>query len=163
MYSGGRLFLALSSRVTDEENRPLAGVAYIVLSPTVRSGVVSGSVVQQGYLAVSRNHLLFPSLAVNAQGRGVFAATLVGPDWYPSTVFVPFTMFSTPSTLNVAAAGLLPQDGFTGYDGDPSRWGDYSAAVVSTDGSLWIASEYIGNLPRTEFANWQTFIAQFKP
>lgn len=163
MYAAGRLYVAVASRVTDEAGRSLAGGAYIVLSPTIRKGALAGSVVQQGYLAASNNHLLFPAMAVNAQGRGVIAATLVGPDWYPSTVFVPFTTFSTPSTLHVVGLGLLPQDGFTGYDGDPSRWGDYSAAVVSTDGSLWIASEYIGNLPRTEFANWQTFIAQFNP
>jgi hypothetical protein len=112
---------------------------------------------------VTDHHLLFPSMAVDGQGRGVIAATLTGPSWYPSAVFVPFTTFSTPTTLRVAAAGLLPEDGFTGYDGSPARWGDYSGAVVASDGSFWIVSEYIGNLPRTTFANWHTFIAQYRP
>lgn len=163
MYVGGRLYVALSTRVFDEAGRNLAGIGYIVVSPTLRKNALTGTVVQQGYLAVSNNYLLFPTMAVNSQGRGAIAATLVGPDWYPSAVFVPFTTFTTPTTLRVVSAGLMPEDGFTGYEGSPSRWGDYSSAVVSTDGSLWVASEYIGNLPRTEFANWQTFIAQFKP
>ena len=169
MYVGGRLYIAVASRVTDEAGHSLAGGAYIVLSPAIRRAAANvpatpqGSVVQQGYLVAPNNHLLFPSMAVNAQGHGAIAATLVGPDWYPSTVFVPFTTFSTPSILRVVGPGLLPEDGFTGYRGVPARWGDYSAAVVSTDGSLWVASEYIGNLPRTELANWQTFIAQYKP
>ena len=47
----------------------------------------------------------------------------------------------------MAAAGVGPQDGFSGYKafGDPPRprWGDYGAAQF--DGTnLWIASEYIG-------------------
>lgn len=168
MYVGGRLYIAVASRVSDEAGHSLAGGAYIVLSPSIRrtavsSATVAGNVVQQGYLVAANNHLLFPSMAVDAYGHGAIAATLVGPDWYPSTVFVPFTTFSTPSILRVVAPGVLPEDGFTGYQGVPARWGDYSAAVVSTDGSLWVASEYIGNLPRTELANWQTFIAQYKP
>lgn len=163
MYSGGRLYLALATAVMDEASRNLAGGAFMVISPTIRGTNLAGTVVQQGYVVASNNHLLFPAMAVNAQGRGVISATLVGPNWYPSAVYIPFTLFSTPTTLRVAAPGLLPQDGFSGYRGSPSRWGDYSAAVVSTDGSLWVASEYIGNLPRTELANWQTFIAQFIP
>ena len=51
--------------------------------------------------------------------------------------------------IQVAAAGLGPQDGFTGYKAFAApnpprpRWGDYGAAAV--DGNdIWIASEYIG-------------------
>ena len=49
--------------------------------------------------------------------------------------------------IQIAAAGVGPQDGFSGYKafGDPPRprWGDYGAAAF--DGTdLWIASEYIG-------------------
>lgn len=162
IYAGGRLYVAVPSGVTDELGRRVAGAAYIVLSPTVRKGTLAGSAVQQGYVMVGNNHLLFPVMAVNAQGRGGIAATLVGPDWYPSAAFVPFTTFSNPSTLQVAARGVLPEDGFTGYEGSPARWGDYASAVISNDGSVWVVSEYIGNLPRTDYANWQTFIAQFK-
>ena len=79
------------------------------------------------------------------------------------------------------AAGVGPQDGFTGYKalvGDPPRprWGDYGAAVL--DGTdLWIASEYIGQTctyadwlsdftcggTRAQLGNWGTRISKVTP
>ncbi len=81
------------------------------------------------------------------------------------------------------AAGLGPDDGFTGYNAFQyfrPRWGDYGAAV--TDGSkIWIASEYIGQTcdyqewfldatadftcggTRTAYANWGTHISKIHP
>jgi hypothetical protein len=91
----------------------------------------------------------------------------LGPDYYPSAAFVPIETFSTSSTLYVAAPGVLPEDGFTGYPdtGFPqvgiARWGDYSAAVGTSDGSVWMATQYIPNLPRTDFANWGTLLARY--
>jgi hypothetical protein len=40
------------------------------------------------------------------------------------------------------------------------RWGDYSAARADARGRIWMATEYIPNLPRTERANWGTFVAR---
>ena len=106
-------------------------------------------------------------LAVNAQGKGAITATVVGPDWYPSAAFVPFDNVAAPSTIQIASAGTLPEDGFTGYSGGlaaaTARWGDYSSAVVASDGSVWMAAEYIGNLPRTQLANWDTFVMSLTP
>ena len=50
--------------------------------------------------------------------------------------------------IHIAAAGLGPADGFSSYKafvGNPprTRWGDYGAAVTD-GGSIWLASEYIG-------------------
>jgi hypothetical protein len=66
------------------------------------------------------------------------------------------------SAVHIAADGAAPDDGFSGYvyfsGGNVGRWGDYSAAV-SDGNSVWFATEYIPNLPRTVLANWGTFIA----
>jgi hypothetical protein len=69
--------------------------------------------------------------------------------------------------IQLAAQGALPEDGFTGYQDflgnvarSTARWGDYSTAVVASDGSVWMATEYIPNSPRTEFANWGTYITR---
>ena len=161
-YAGARLYLTFGTAVTDEHGKNLAGGAYITLSPTLRSGVLKAQVLHQSYLSVTNNHLLRPSVAVNADGRGSIAATVVGPDWYPSAAFVPVDTFSTPSTVQIAAAGKLPEDGFTGYPdgGGLARWGDYSTAVAGTGGSVWSVVEYITDLPRTDLANWDTFIMQ---
>ena len=66
--------------------------------------------------------------------------------------------------VRIAAAGVAPEDGFTGYPslgGDvAARWGDYSAAVADEHGNLWFATEFIPAAPRTPLANWGTFIGK---
>lgn len=105
------------------------------------------------------------SIAVNAQGRGAIAATLVGPDHFPSAVYLPFEIFSGPSSVRLVQAGAAPQDGFTGYQNGfgpgLARWGDYSSPFVTSDGSFWMAVGYIPNLTRTQFANWGTYITRY--
>jgi len=43
------------------------------------------------------------------------------------------------------------------------RWGDYSAAAVSLDGTIWMATEMIPGGARKTFANWGTSIAGSAP
>jgi hypothetical protein len=174
-YSGGRLFVTLASEVLDANSNPVVGCLYVVLAPTFRGGVLGATLPsKQGYLAATNNHILRPAIAVDPQGRGAIAFTLVGPDYYPSAAFVSIdTTASAPSAIQVVGAGVLPEDGFSGYGPIPAcptcdgngiaRWGDYSTAVTSTDGSIWFVSEYIPNLPRTPLANWGTFISQYVP
>lgn len=166
-YAGGRLFASLATTVFDEGGQRRVGAAYLVLSPTYRNGALAANVVRQGYLLVRGNHLLRPSLAVNAQGKGAVAVTLVGQAYYPSAALIPFDVASTPTTLQIASLGTGPEDGFSGYFPSPTapvaRWGDYSAAVASADGQIWMATEYIPNLPRTPLANWGTYIVRFTP
>jgi hypothetical protein len=165
-YSAACLYGTLQAAVVDESGRQQVGVAYFILSPTFRSGVLAATVVRQGYVLASNNNLLRPSIAVNAQGRGAIVFTLVGPDYFPSAAFVLIDTVSTGSTIQVSAPGAFPEDGFSGYPnaGFPeqgmARWGDYSTAVAASDGSIWTVAEYIANLPRTQLANWDTFIAQ---
>jgi hypothetical protein len=166
-YAGGRLYATLATQVTDESGRSLAGGAYVVLSPTLRGGVLAPRVLYQRYLMVSNNHLLRPAVGVNAQGRGAIVFTLVGPDYYPSAAFIPAEAFSTASTIQIAGHGAFPEDGFTGYPGGfgfgVARWGDYSAAVAASDGSIWMGTEFIPNAPRTQLANWGTYLIRYVP
>ncbi len=167
MYSAGELFLTFSTKVTDINGKTLAGGAFIEFFPAYRNGTLTASVSRQSYLAVTDHHLLFPVIGVNPRRNGAIAVTLTGPNFYPSAAFVPIDPVNMPSTLRVPAPGLNPEDGFTGYPGGSfpglARWGDYNAAAVAADGSVWIGAEYIGNAPRTEAANWQTFIARAIP
>ena len=166
-YAAGFLHLTLPTSVTDGNGNLVIGGAYVVLSPTYRGGLLAARVINQGYVFVKGNHLLRPAVAVNAQGTGAIAATLVGVDWYPSAAYVPFNSLSTPTVLQVAAAGTLPEDGFTGYASGGgygvARWGDYNSAIAAADGSIWMAVEYIGNYPRTDYANWNTYIIHTAP
>jgi hypothetical protein len=165
VYAGGRLFTTFSAQVRDNLGNTVQGGCYVILSPTLRANQLSGIVLQQGYLSVQGNSLLRPAITVNAQGNGVIAATLVGPSYYPTAAFAPINLFTTPTTLYIASAGTAPEDGFTGYAPQPTapiaRWGDYSTAVTSPDGSLWMVTEFIPNTSRTVAANWGTYIAQY--
>jgi hypothetical protein len=106
---------------------------------------------------------LRPSVSVNPQGRGAIGFSLVGPDYYPSAAFVPIDASSTGPAIVVASPGALPEDGFTGYQTGLARWGDYSTAVAGGDGSIWVATEYIPDGPRTTLANWGTFVMHIRP
>jgi hypothetical protein len=165
VYASGQLFLTLETAVVDQNGRSLVGGAYMVLSPTYR-GALAAKVLNQGYLLVTGNHLLRPAIAVNAQGVGAIAVTLVGASWHPSAAFIPFASSATPSALEVAAAGSLPEDGFTGYaayGGDGvARWGDYNTAVAASDGSIQMVVQYIGSYPRTQYANWNTYVFRYQ-
>jgi hypothetical protein len=169
-YSGGRLYTTLATAVVDENGRQLVGGAYVILSPVYRGATLAAPVLRQGYLLTKSNHLLRPAIGVNSLGKGAIVFTLVGPDYYPSAAFVPIDTFSTGSSLQIAMNGAAPEDGFSGYSAPGyrgvARWGDYSAAVALANGTIWMATEYIPDtavFPRTQYANWGTYLIKFMP
>ena len=173
VYANGRLWGALDTALTIH-GQDKAGIAYFVVNPA------AGKVDRQGYLGLAGNDLTYPAIAVSRSGRAVMAFTLMGADHYPSAAYAALDAKAGAGPVHVAAEGLGPDDGFTGYKaqvGDPprTRWGDYGAAVVVGD-SIWIASEYIGQTcslsqyeaapfgscggTRTSLANWATRISR---
>jgi hypothetical protein len=127
--------------------------------------VLNATVLRQGTLVVNGNHLLRPAIAVDPRGRGAIAFTLVGSDYYPSAAFVPIDVNTTGTTIQVSGPGAFPEDGFTGYDNGTglARWGDYATAVTDASGAVWMVVEHIPNLPRTDYANWGTYITRYQP
>ncbi len=158
------------------------------MNPSVSSGTVSASVLKQGYLGLAHTNLTYPAIGVTSSGKGVMAFTLVGTNNFPSAGYASINTNGT-GTVNIAAAGLGSQDGFTEYKfyspfGNGvtrPRWGDYGAAVP-VGNTIWIASEYIGQTctfaqpeagfnpsqfgscggTRTALANWYTRISHVK-
>ncbi len=110
------------------------------------------------------------------------AFTLTGRNRFPSSAFVTVSRSGT-SPVRIAAAGVGPQDGFSGYklaptDPEPRpRWGDYTGTAVDETGRIWIETEYIGQSctfdeyladqtcggTRTLLANWGTFVGRLDP
>ena len=82
--------------------------------------------------------------------------TLAGPQFFPSAAFWKFGARS----IHMMEDGEAPQDGFSAYFANRPRWGDYSAAAVGPDGSIWMATEMIPGGVRKRFANWGTFIGR---
>lgn len=185
-YRNGHLYGAAGTGVNvagDTTTR--AGIAWWDVVPTQRitgaAAHLSATVAHQGYLGNAGNNLTYPAFAVRPDGTGVIAFTVMGNSWYPSAGYAVFDGAAF-GPVKIAAAGLGPDDGFTGYKslvGDPPRprWGDYGAAV--TDGnSFWIASEYIGQTCSVEtwlntgltcggtrgaLGNWYTHISKLTP
>jgi hypothetical protein len=174
-YANGKLWGALDTALTiNSANK--AGIEYFIVNP------VAGKVAKQGYLGLANNNLTYPAIATTPSGRGVMAFTVVGDDYYPSAGYAGIDGNTGAGDIHVAAAGLGPQDGFSGYKafGNPPRprWGDYGAAALDGN-SIWIASEYIGQTctlaqyltapigscggTRTSLANWGTRISKVTP
>ncbi len=181
VYAGGLLSGALDTTLTvDGVNQ--AGIEWFFVKPHVSAIGVSGSVVNNGYLGLALNNVIYPAIGMTEDGKGIMAFTLVGQDFYPSAAYSPIDAQQGVGDIHVAALGKGPQDGFSEYKlfGNPPgsarpRWGDFGAAV-GVGNSVWIASEYIGqrcsvaqyeatpfgscNSTRTALANWFTRISQ---
>jgi hypothetical protein len=168
VFANGMLWAAANTAVKPPNGPVVGGVAYFIVSPSDSSGTLSASMALQGYVGVSNEDVMFPSIGVTPGGGAVMAFSLVGPDFHPSAAFARVSATSGAGDIHIAGAGALPDDGFTGYDeitpsNGSARWGDYSAAVADLHGNIWMAAEYIPNAARTSFANWGTFVSEVTP
>jgi hypothetical protein len=166
VFAAGSLWTSLSTVVKPPNGPARAGAAWFIVTPSWSGGALTATVAKQGYLAANQESVVNPAIGVNAAGRGVMTFTLVGPDYYPSAAYATLDALSGVGPIQIAAAGALPDDGLTGYGafgGRVGRWGDYTAAVADSDGSIWIAAEYIPGGPRTVLANWGTFVGRIVP
>ena len=149
MYANGKVWGALDTAVSfdTDPTHNKAGVAWYIVKPEVTSGSVAGKIALTGTSGVAGANIMYPAIGVTESGRGVVAVTLSGPANYPSGAYASIDAQAGMGDVQIAAAGMATDDGFTSYKsqvGNPprTRWGDYGAAAV--DGtSIWIASEYI--------------------
>jgi hypothetical protein len=170
VFADGKLWSALNTSAKTPNGPVRTAAAWFVLSPAVSGGAVSASVVNQGYIAIddpNQQNVLYPSVGVNSQGKGVLAFSVVGLNFFPSAGYAPIDVNGT-GAIRISSAGAFPDDGFTGYaqfgaSNRVGRWGDYSAAFSDENGAIWMGNEYIPNAPRTVNANWGTFIGSFTP
>jgi len=162
---GGVLYGGVNTLFTSATAPPRVGVAYFVVGAVGISNGILAQIINQGYVAVNGENVLFPAIGVNSAGVGAMAFTLSGPDFFPSAAFVRFAAGRAVGPIHISGPGVLPEDGFSGYKsfGSPTpgvaRWGDYSAAVFA-DGAVWMGNEFIPGTPRTVNANWGTFLSR---
>jgi hypothetical protein len=170
VWHDGKLWSALNTVVKTEQTGTHSGIAWFQTTPDVNgSGQVSGSVTQQGYIAANRNNVAFPAIGAGTGGKVVVTYSLIGPDFFPTAAYSVIGP-SGVTSIRVMAAGLFPEDGFTGYSrlsGLPTnvaRWGDYSAAAPGPGGSIWVATEYINSLVQPgRLAHWATHVGKITP
>lgn len=182
-FADGLLWGSLATAVKFSKDGPIhVGAAWFVVRPSIHDGRLRASIVKQGYVSVKDEDVIFPGLAINAHGKGALAFTLTGADRHPSAAYVRMDRHGT-SAVHLAAAGVGPQDGFSGYrlaPDDPAprpRWGDYTGTAVDETGKIWFEAEYIAQTctlaeyvadttcggTRTALANWATFIGRVTP
>lgn len=166
---GNTLFGAVNTAITDVSGAQTAGIAYFGIKPQWQKGSLDGKVSLQGYVSVAGNNIVYPSIAVNGDGDGMMAFSLIGPDYYPSAAMVRFNAHSGPQgSISVVGAGVAPYASFGVVPGaSAGRWGDYSA-VSDDNNNVWGAAEYIpvasfGAASNGGLANWGTFVWRYKP
>ena len=182
-FADGKLWGALGTALTINGHSK-AGIGWFILDPKVKNDAVSARISLQGYLGLANNNLTMPAIGVTKSGKAAMAFTVLGADHFPSAGYAGIDQKRGVGDVHIAAAGLGPQDGFSGYRyyGDPPgtkrpRWGDYGAAAVDGN-SIWIASEYIAQTctlaeytadpfgscggTRTALANWGTRISRLR-
>lgn len=178
-FAHGLLWGALDTALT-VSGSPQAAIEWFVVKPEVEDGGLDVEVENNGYLSLVGNNVIYPAIGMTSKGRGVMAFTVVGKDHFPSAGFAAIDSDGV-GKVQVAAEGLGPQDGFSGYKAfrNPPRprWGDYGAAVAFGN-EVWTASEYTGQTcslatyanpaafgscgaTRTALANWFTRISRF--
>jgi hypothetical protein len=170
-FAAGRLWTSIDTAIGPRSGPKRAGVLWLVVAPTFDGRQVGGRVSRQGYLAVATNSLLYSAVGVNARGVGAMVVSLAGPTSFPSAAYAQIHGGRVSGPVRVIARGVRPYDAETCYrtlEGDVAlirgcRWGDYSAARADAQGRIWMATEYIPDLPRAEIANWGTFVARLAP
>jgi hypothetical protein len=165
-FVAGHLWATLNSQMNDGSGNPIETAVYFAFTPQITNGTLTASVFTQGAVGHPGVHLLNPAIALNTDENGAMVFTLVGPDNYPSSAFVS-VRGTTVSPIHISREGNEPEDGFTGYppfSNGVARWGDYSgAAVDNLDNTIWMGTEYIPDIARTEFANWATYLTRWSP
>jgi len=165
-WAAGKLWSSMNTVVKPANGTVQSGAAYFIVAPQFSGSALGGSVVKQGYVALSDHGMLFPSVGVNKDGRGVMSFSIAGASLFPSVAYVTLDAANGAGPITLVANGAAPDDGFSGYvffADRAGRWGDYSAAVADINGTIWFANEYIPNSPRTVLANWGTFIGRIEP
>ncbi len=166
-FAAGKLWGGVATVVKTENSGTHAAVAYFVVTPSFAGGTLTATIAKQGYVSLNRENVLYPTIGVNAAGKGVIDFSLAGPDFFPSSAYASIDAVNGAGDIHIGGPSAGPEDGFTGYPvffgGNVARWGDYSYAVADADGTIWTANEFIPNAPRTLLANWGTFISHVTP
>ncbi len=157
MYRNGQLWTAIGTAAASDGSPVRDAIAWLVVNVSNPAAGPQASMAAQGYLAgPESSHLVYPAMAVNSKGNASMVFTLTGPQFFPSAAYWNFGSDS----IHLLADGAVPQDGFSAYFFNRPRWGDYSAAAVAGDGSIWLATEFIPGGARKVFANWGTFVGR---
>ncbi|HET7586884.1 MAG TPA: hypothetical protein VFL45_02255 [Gammaproteobacteria bacterium] len=167
VYTNGTLWSGVNT-VVKPKGHVQTGIAWFAVTPGFDNGALTAAMANQGYIAVDKNSVVFPSIGVNARGEAIVSYTLIGRDHLPAAAYSRISIEDGAGPVQILAPGANANDGFTGYpwpgnNSRVSRWGDYSAAVADENGDIWLATEFVPDEPRLDLANWGTRISKVSP
>lgn len=170
VFAGGHLFSALQTALETPNGHATTGAAWFAVTPSFAGDTLTATMTKQGYVSANGEEVLFPSIGMNAAGKGAMSFTLVGPDYTPSAAYAPLDAASGAGKVKILAPGAGLLDSIDGYvkGTDVDRFGDYSAAVSDQNGNIWLATEYIPDLPPlvilgTPIYNYGTRVSEVRP
>ncbi len=156
------LYAGLNTAITAPNGSQTAGVAYFGVHPSWKGHKLDAHLLLQGYVTINNNNVAYPSIALNGEGKGIMAFSIMGPDYYPSAAYIRFTSHSgAQGPIVVTGPGVAPYASFGVVPGvSAGRWGDYSACSDENN-HLWAAAEMIpvdsfGAASNGGLANWGT-------
>jgi len=175
MFANGKLWSTVTTVAKTRNGPTRTAAAWFALTPGWSGSDLTGAFTGGGYVAVNDQSVMYPSIAVNKDGKGAIGFSIVGPGMFPGTGYAKVSLASGATEVKLTSRGVFPDDGFTGYpvfDDRGGRWGDYSAAVVDMNGDIWVANETIPcqefagpgkGCYRATLANWGTLVAKITP
>lgn len=170
VFAGGHLFSALQTALETPNGYVTTGAAWFAVTPSFDEDTLTATMTNQGYVSANGEEVIFPSVGMNAAGQGAMSFTLVGPDYTPSAAYAPLDASNGAGEVKILAPGAGLLDSIDGYfkGTDVDRFGDYSAAVSDGSGNIWLATEYIPNLPPvailgTPIYNYGTRVSEVHP
>lgn len=170
LQQGGGGMQANDNRPLDFEYRNGSGWTTMVVSCNPGSGTVNciqwaevdltnQTVVQAGVFASNAQYRTFPDLAVNHCGDMAVGYTKSSTSMFPS-VWATGREYDDPlGSVQPEVEIKAGEISYTGYDGSPYRWGDYTGMSVDPDGvTFWYLGEYSKENVTNTSANWGTYI-----
>lgn len=170
VFAGGHLFSALQTALETPNGYATTGAAWFAVTPGFDGDTLTAAMANQGYVSADGEELIFPSIGMNATGQGAMSFTLVGPDYTPSAAYAKINAQDGAGDVQILAPGAGLADAIDGYytGTGVDRFGDYSAAVSDESGNIWLATEYIPDLPPivllgTPLYNYGTRVSEVHP
>jgi hypothetical protein len=139
VFANGNLWTAVPTKVQPGGQGPVrAGAAWFILSPSMSSGQLSASVVNEGYVSIqSANSVLFPAVAGD-----VANAPWASP--CPDRACSQRRLRDARQVRPTSGRRSSPARGRGPYFRKSTRWGDHSWAVLYPAAHrVWLANEYI--------------------
>jgi hypothetical protein len=161
-FANGTLYVQMVTGVSAGGVATRSGLAWVALHPKPGRSSISVRNVGQGYVRANAQ-LLYPTIAVNARGRGWMGFTVAGANHYPSAAYVRFNgTKGAVGRVHIAKAGTRALDDISCYpgagNGPTCRFGDYSASQLF-NGRIYMGTEYVHKLTNVaggSDTNWAT-------